>query len=331
VRAALLAVFGSVVFLCQCGYVGPVVPPSPEIPVAIADLSAKQQGDKIVIAFSTPPRTTDSLPIKSFSEIDLRIGPRTSPFDLDRWSASAKPYPILPPQPNDPDDPRPQPIEKSIPVSDWQGQSVAVAVRTAIKSKDHYSQWSNVVRLRIVPPLQPPSIQLEATAQGVKVTWPAQGEGLHYEIYRQAAGSKQPVQVGTAEQNEYVDTTAQFGVPYQYSVAAIKDSAESLPSRTESITPKDIFPPSIPAAISGLATPVSIEVSWQRSPEPDLKGYYIYRSVDGGPFAKQGDLLTLPTYSDHNVEHGKTYKYQVTAIDQSNNESGKSATAEVSF
>ena len=330
-RATLLAVFASVLLLCQCGYVGPVVPPSPELPIAVADLSVKERGDRIVINFSTPPRTTDNLPIKNFSEIDLRIGPRPSPFDLDRWSASAKQYSILPPEPNDPDDPRPQPIEKSIPASDWQGQSVAVAVRTAIKRKGHYSQWSNVVRLQIVPPLAPPDIKLEATAQGVRISWPSQGEGLHFDIYRQGLGAKQPAQIGTAEQNEYVDTAAQYDTPYKYSVVAVKNSAESLPSSPESITPKDIFPPSVPAAITGLATPVSIEISWQRSPEPDLKGYFIYRSVDGGPYTRQGDLLTLPDYSDHNVEHGKTYRYQVSAIDQNGNESGKSATAEVGF
>jgi fibronectin type 3 domain-containing protein len=42
-------------------------------------------------------------------------------------------------------------------------------------------------------------------------------------------------------------------------------------------------------------------------------------------------LLTLPTYSDHNVEHGKTYRYQVSAVDQKNNESAKSAVAEVAY
>lgn len=330
-RAGVLAVAVLFLALCNCGYVGPVVPPSPELPTSVANLSVVEQGDNIRITFSSPPRTTDNLPIKRFSNIDLRVGPPPSPFDLERWSASAKPYPLQPPEPNDPDDPRPQTMEKTIPVSEWVGQRVAVAVRTAIKKKDHYSPWSNVVRLEIIPPLKPPAIKLEATAQGVNITWPAEGDGLHYEIYRQRAGEEQPVHIGTAEHNEYTDTTAQYDTPYQYSVEAVKGSAESLPSTAEKITPVDVFPPSIPASITGLATPNSIEVSWQRSPEPDLKGYYIYRSTNGGPFTRQGGLLTLPTYSDHNVEHGKTYRYEVSAVDQKNNESGKTAAAEVVF
>ena len=330
-RAGLLAVCISLLFVCQCGYVGPVVPPSPQLPGAVADLSGVEQGDSIRITFSTPPRTTDNLPIKHFSNIDLRVGPVPRPFDLSGWSAAAKQYAIEPPEPNDPDDPRPQAIEKTIPVSEWLNQQVAIAVRTAVKKKDHYSQWSNVVRVDVIPPLQPPAIKLEATAQGVKITWPAEGEGLHFEIYRLRAGDKETTHIGTAEGSDYLDTTAQYDTPYQYSVVAAKGSTQSLPSKSEAITPVDIFPPSIPASITGLATPNSIEVSWQRSPEPDLKGYYVYRSVDGGPFTRQGDLVTLPTYSDHNVEHGKTYRYEVSAVDQKNNESAQSAAAEVSF
>ena len=314
-----------------CGYVGPVVPPSPELPTAVTNLSVVEEGETIRIAFSTPPRTTDNLPIKRFSNIDLRVGPAGSPFDLERWSATAKQYFVAPPEANDADDPRPQLLEKTIPASEWAGQRIAVAVRTAVKKKDHYSSWSNIVRLEIIAPLQPPAIKLETTAQGVNITWPAQGEGLHYEIYRQRAGDEQPAHIGTAEHNEYMDTTAQYDTRYQYSVVAAKGSAESQPSKNESITPVDVYPPSIPASITGLATPNSIEVSWQRSPESDLKGYYVYRSVDGGPFTRQGDLLTLPTYSDHNVERGKTYRYEVSAVDQKNNESGKSSAAEVTF
>jgi fibronectin type 3 domain-containing protein len=330
VRAAALPV-GLFFLLCGCGYVGPVVPPSPELPIAVTDLSVVEQGDRIHITFSTPVHTTDNLPIKRFSEVDLRIGPAPVPFDFERWSASAKLLELQPPGPGDPDNPRPQAMEKDIPVSEWAGQRIAVAVRTAIKKRSHYSPWSNVVRVEVTAPLARPVVEAKATAQGVELTWPTEGEGLHYEIYRQGPADKQPAHIGTAERNEYLDTTAQYDTRYQYSVVAAHGPGESLPSKLIEITPVDIFPPSIPAGITALATPDAIEVSWQRSPESDLKGYYLYRSVSGGPFARVGDLLTLPTYGDHNVEHGKTYRYEVSAVDQKNNESDKSAAAEVAF
>jgi hypothetical protein len=331
VRATAAAILAPVLLLVDCGYVGPVVPPSPELPNPVTDLTVVERGDQIIVSFSTPPRTTDNLPIKQFSIVDLRVGPSVTPFDFDRWAASTKQYELAPPEPNDPDNPRPNAMSKSIPVSEWVGQRVAVAVRTAVKRKDHYSPWSNRAVLRVVPPLAPPTIKLESTAQGVQVSWAPQGEHIQYRVFRQGPGDTGPVEIGTSDKPKYLDSTSQYDTHYEYTVIAVESQAESLPSKPVPITPIDIFPPSVPAGITALATPDGIELSWQRSPESDLKGYYIYRSVDGAPFVQQDGLINLPTYSDHAVAHGKTYRYEVSAVDQKGNESDKSTAAEVAF
>jgi fibronectin type 3 domain-containing protein len=111
----------------------------------------------------------------------------------------------------------------------------------------------------------------------------------------------------------------------------VKGTAESLPSKPFVITAVDVFPPKVPASITALTAANSVEVSWERSPDADLKGYYLYRSANGRSFERQGNLLTLPTYSDHNVEHGKAYRYAVSAVDQKGNESARSAVAEVAY
>jgi fibronectin type 3 domain-containing protein len=41
--------------------------------------------------------------------------------------------------------------------------------------------------------------------------------------------------------------------------------------------------------------------------------------------------VDTPTYSDRNIEHGKTYRYEVTAIDRLGNESPHSAPTEAAF
>jgi hypothetical protein len=329
VRAVLaLAVF---LVLSGCGYVGPVLPPSPELPNTVNDLTAIERGDHILISFNTPPRTTDSLPIKSFSEIELRIGPASVPFDFNQWAAGAKPYAMPLPPPVDPDDPQRIPITQSIPASDWQGQRVAIAVRSAVKKKNHYSAWSNRVVLNVIAPLPLPEIKAQATAQGVALTWQAQGPAVKYRVYRQGPADNVPLQIGTAEQGSYLDAVAQFDIAYKYTVVAFQDSAESQPSKVAEITPLDKFAPSIPTAITALSSPNSIEVSWQRSPEPDLAGYYVYRSVNGSPFERQGNAVAVPTYSDHAVEQGKTYRYAISAVDKKNNESEKSTPAEAAY
>ena len=326
---ALLA--AAILSLCGCGYVGPVLPPSPQLPMAVTDLHAIERGDQIVITFSTPVHTTDSLSIKRFSEIDLRIGVAAVPFDFDQWASGAQQYLLTPPPPNDRDNPQAAAMTKSIPVDGWMGKHVVIAVRTAVKKTDHYSSWSNRAILNVIAPLEPPVVKAEGTAQGVLVSWEEKVPGAQYRIYRQGPGEPQPVEIGTSDHPDYLDKSAQYDTHYIYTVITTKGSAESLASKAFGITPVDTFAPSVPATITALAGPDSIEVSWQRSPESDLKGYYIYRSVNGGPFERQGGLVTVPTFSDRKVEHGKTYRYQVSAVDQKNNESAKSAAAQALF
>ena len=330
-RAAQSAVLISLLLLTACGYVGPVVPPSPEIPNAITNLAVVERGDRLVVNFDTPPRTTDDLAIKTFSEIDLRIGPAIVPFDFERWEASATQYELPIPPRNDPDDPKPLPMSKALPVSGWEGKRIAVLVRTAVKKSDHYSQWSNRVVMNVVAPLKPPEISVKATKEGFMVTWPVEAPGFHYRILRTGPTDKTPVEVGTADAPPYVDTSSQWDTRYTYAVVSQQDSAESLPSKPATIESADVFPPAVPASITALAGPDSVEVSWSRSPDADLKGYYVYRSESGGAWVRQGDLITLPTFSDHNVQHGKIFRYAVTAVDQKGNESEKSAPADVSF
>ncbi|HMF77336.1 MAG TPA: hypothetical protein VK604_16880 [Bryobacteraceae bacterium] len=309
-----------------------MLPPSPEIPNSVADLTAVQRGGQLMIAFRTPPRTTDSLPIKNFAAIDLRIGPAVPPpFDFDRWAAGAKPYPVPSPDLGDPQDPQAVSISQTVPAADWAGQRVVIAVRTtAKKGETHYSSWSNRVTLNVIAALTPPAVTAQATAKGVLLSWPAT-PGAKYRVLRQGPAEPAPVEEGIAEESTYLDASAQFDTPYKYFVVVLVDTAESLPSEATSVTPLDKFPPSVPTAPTALASPSSIEVSWQRNSESDLAGYYVYRSVNGSPFERQGQIVTLPLYSDHAVEAGKLYRYQVTAVDKKNNESEKSAIAEAAF
>ncbi len=330
-RSSAIPALLSLLLLADCGYVGPVLPPSPQLPQAITDLKVIERGDQIVADFTTPPRTTDNMPVKKFSDIDLRIGPSRTPFDFSTWADSATQYEIQTPPPGDPENPVAIAISKKIPAKEWVGKRVAVAVRTAIRTNDHYSSWSNRVLLDVVPPLTAPQVKAESTAKGVLLSWQPERPDLEFRIYRRGATDTAPAQIGTSKTPDYVDTTSQYQTPYEYTVVAAHGLAESLPSAPEPITTKDIFPPSVPASITALAAPNSIELSWQRSPEPDLKGYYVYRSVNGGSYATVGGLVTLPGFSDHDVQHGKTYTYQVSAIDQKNNQSDRSATAQVVY
>jgi hypothetical protein len=305
-----------------------VLPPSPDIPNPVTDLHAVQKGDQLEITFSVPPRTTDSLVIKHYTDIDLAIGPADTPFDFDKWSQSAQHFELSPPGPVDPDAPRPQPVSKTLPSKEWLGKHIVVAVRTSMKKEDHFSQWSNRALLDVIAPLSAPAAKIEATKNGYLLTWPEEQPGTHYLIFRRGPADKTPVQIGTTDDPLYLDATAQWDTAYIYTVIAQKGTAESESSKELAVNHPDTFPPDVPASVTALAGPESIEVSWSRTPDPNLKGYYVYRSTNGGDFTRVGDMVNVPTFSDTKVEHGKSYRYEISAVSQKGFESAKSRPTE---
>ncbi len=312
-------------FLTACGYVGPVQPPSPEIPNQITDLVAVERGDKLIITFTTPARTTDGVAITKFTSIDLRVGADDKPPE------SAKAYAVDLPIPSDKDDPQPKPMAYSIDASDWANQHIAVIVRTSVKKTGHFSAWSNRVALNVIPPLEKPVVTAAGSADGMLLTWPASGTGIEYHVQRQGPSDKQPFEIGIANEARFVDRSAQYDTDYRYVVTAKKGGAESLASEPVAVNAQDKYPPAIPSGLTILAGPDSIELAWQRNAESDFQGYYIYRSTNNGPFERQGTLAGLPAYTDHQVEHGKTYAYKISAIDKKGNESAPSSPADIQF
>jgi len=323
----------SLVLLAGCGYVGPVLPPSTEIPPPVNDLNAIERGDKIVVTFRTPARTTDGIAIKHFDEIELRAGPAFTPFDYASWAETAKRYPVTAPPPNDPLDPQPIAMKSSLPLEGLLGKHVAVAVRTSSKKGGHFSSWSNRIVLDVLPPLAAPAdLKVQASADGISLEWQGVASAKGYRILRQSPTDKTLVEIGNAEQAHFLDTSSQFDVPYVYRVVALNGAQESEPlDSPQPFTAIDTFAPTVPSRVTALAGPESIELSWQRSPETDLAGYFVYRSINDGAYVRQGDMVNLPAYSDHAVEHGKTYRYQISAVDKKNNESARSAASEIAF
>lgn len=324
-RLAACAISIASLFAVSCGYVGPVLPPSPEIPNAITDLTAVERGDKVIVTFTAPPRTTDGVIITRFSEIDLHVATGEQSPD------AGKSYSVDVPPPTDRDDPQPKPISYTIPAADFTNQKIAVYVRTSGKKAGHFSAWSKAAVLDVVPPLQQPVVHAEPSASGIVLNWAASDDNAQYLIQRQSSSDKQPIDLATVNESHYVDVSALFDTEYRYTVTARHGAAESLPSETITFSAKDIYPPAIPGGLTVQAGPDAVDLAWQRNAEPDFQGYYVYRSTNNGPYEKQGDLITLPTYVDHAVEHGKTYSYRISAIDKKANESAQSNPVEVQY
>jgi hypothetical protein len=209
---------------------------------------------------------------------------------------------------------------------EWVGQEVVVAAR-AWGRKGRAGAWSNLVVFPVMAPLaRPARLAAEAVAAGVRLTWEGP-PGAAFRVLRNEA------ELAASEKPEYLDATTQYGKTYRYAVQAIvkrgASVAESEVSESVSITPEDRFPPAVPAGLTAVAAVRSIELSWERNTEPDLKGYYLYRSVEGGAWQRVGELLEVPAARDPAMESGRRYRYAVSAVDQRGNESARSAPVEI--
>ena len=157
-------------------------------------------------------------------------------------------------------------------------------------------------------------------------------EGTEFRVWKRSGEEKAAAEAATVASREWIDADTRYGVLYEYSVQAVLKSAganaESEIRGPFSITPVDKFPPAVPVGLTALAGAASIELTWERNTEPDLAGYYLYRAAAEGAFARLGGLLETPASSDRDVKPGIRYRYAVSAVDRSGNESGRSGPVE---
>ena len=128
----------------------------------------------------------------------------------------------------------------------------------------------------------------------------------------------------------YEDRTFKFGEKYTYVVRAVSlgplaKPVESLNSNSVELSQDDTYPPSTPTLLPPGIAAGRIALFWTANPEPDLAGYLIYRSIDPN-LPKDWtiltpSLLTRTTFTDENVEPGKTYYYYIRAVDTAGNKS----------
>ncbi len=314
--------------LIGCGAIGDLQPPTLDIPRPVTDLRAVQRGDKVVVDFTIPELTTEGLALR-LTRVDLRAAPYTqSPFDAEAWAARAEAL--------DTAGVKPGPAHLELDYGRWKGQEVFFRVRL-FSHKNRDSGWSGFVSLRVIPPLETPSgLKAEAVASGVHLSWtgPSEPSGVNFRIQRRA-GKEAFGEVATARGHEWLDPDTQYGNAYEYTLQAVvidgSVHAESAVSPPVQITPVDRFPPSVPKGLTVIGGSASFELAWDPSPEADLQGYDVYRSSGDQPWQRVAELIAAPSYSDRDVKPGVAYRYAVSSVDRSGNESKRSPAIGVSL
>ena len=317
-----LAVFSSGCRILGPGYIGPIQPPVLDIPQLVSDLRAVEYGDQIIAAFTIPSLTTEGKPLTSLRSVDLYAGPGDNAGDPNVWSRTATHYSV--PAPAGSSGLAPGPFEYRIPVQAWIGKDMILRVRST-GPKGKLSVWGQPVVLNVIAPVaKPTNLAAQSLKNGVQLTW--QAPGPKYRVLR-STGTEAPQPIADTDKPEYLDEGVQFGMTYQYRVLAMTDDkhqsliSDPLPQPLARV---DTFPPEVPTGLTATPGVNTVELEWELNTEADFKGYNVFRSVDNGPYEKVASVIPAATYHDTNVQAGKTYRYQVSAVDMSNNESQRS-------
>jgi hypothetical protein len=290
------------------------MPPTLDIPAKVTDFRAWESGDNIEIEFILPAKTTEDLPLTGVRSVELRI----EEYSLENKVVASRLVPLR--------DVKPGPVTGQVSAREWIGKTLLLAVR-ATGPKGKASAWSNPSALAVIEPLAAPAApKAQSVAQGVELTWT--GTGPHYRIFR-AEADGQPQQLADSDSPRYLDESTIYGTRYRYMVQSIAGENQwSVVSAAADITPADVFPPAVPEGLSAVSTPQSIELAWTRNTEMDFRGCNIFRSLENGPFEKIASTVEAPAYSDSKIEPGKKYRYTISALDLTGNESDRSAPVE---
>ena len=212
------------------------------------------------------------------------------------------------------------------------------------------SPLSNVVSIVPLPVAAPPDgLTAVARPQGVVLTWEApkaaaigQAEPViaGYNVYRGDAASREfgnPVNQTLVEGTSYTDVPS-YG-DHQYRVTAVAAAGpprlESDPSPPVTVEFLDRVPPPAPASISALVETAAVRLVWDAVEAPDLWGYRLYRTEGAGQrkLVEVGQVplvhtppTTSTNYRDDKVQVGISYRYEVTAVDRTGNESPRVST-----
>ena len=227
--------------------------------------------------------------------------------------------------------------------SDGRPERLTYAVVTeGTSATGDLSNLASIVPLDV--PVPPAALTATTKPEGVILTWTepktaiapnAKPNVSGYDVYRlpkdETVGElTKPINPSPVSKTTYTDVPP-YGT-YTYYVAAVAaPGTESDLSSPVTVTFKDLMPPPAPKNVSVLTETKAVRLVWDPVDAPDLAGYMVWRKEGVG----QGDQIKeIPTivplfekpiatsyYVDAKADIGIAYKYAVTAVDKSGNQS----------
>ena len=353
--AAMTGCMAAVLGMAGCGTPGAPQAPSLKLPDPVTDLSAERTGNQVTLTWTMPKKNTDKLLIKENVQArvcrkegigpcvtagaDVTLGPSADGVFNETLPAALASG-------------TPRPVTYFVELKNRKGRSAGLSNEAEI--------------LAGVAPAPVRGLSAENRKAGVALHWAANASGTEETVIRlhrklltsQALKAKtqdnltapppeavdQNLVVADAQAGQAIDKDIRLGETYEYRaqrVARFTIGGESLElagplSDAVRIEAADVFPPAVPTGLAAVATAAedgraaAIDLSWQANADSDLAGYRVYRLKDDGTWQRISPVGPLigPGFHDEHVEAGHTYRYAVTAIDQTGHESARSEPTE---
>ena len=328
-----------------CGKRKPPLPPIERIPQRTELLSGAQRGNQVILSWPAPRRNAGEGSVQSIRRIDVyRVAEKpNAPLSMTEEEFAARatvvgsvPYSDV------------RNAADNLSYTDTlELAGVPARLRYAVRFVNAAGQSAAFSNFLLIEPAakvaEPPTnVRSELSETAITITWEAPKTNidgstpvnlLGYNVYRATAAqpevSQKPINQELIATTKYQDRSFKFGQRYTYVVRTVSlgsegKPVESLNSNSIEATPVDKYPPSAPGQISPAASLGRISLFWPANPEGDVAGYTIYRSTDPNLPKDRWTkltpaLYTRTTFTDENVEAGKTYYYYITATDTSGN------------
>jgi hypothetical protein len=220
---------------------------------------------------------------------------------------------------------------------------VRIYVIRGVSKAGRAGQLSARVAVPLVsPPAAPIAPRVSFNDKAVVLQWippvaEVGGPAIAFNVYRTdgpAAGQATPLNPAPLTEPQFETTGVTFGQQLCVAVRGVQTvqnvRIEGAATQPACVTPRDIFPPAAPQRVSLLLLDGAIDLVWDTSPEPDVKGYVVLRGEAAGGTLRP--LTPAPiqetTFRDTSVTPGVRYVYAVTAVDGAGNTSAESAHVE---
>jgi hypothetical protein len=170
-----------------------------------------------------------------------------------------------------------------------------------------------VLPLDATPPGSPHDITNTQTSDRITVTWqnPSDVDFDYVKLYLDG------ILIDTTNGESYNFTNLDDDQIYTIAITTVDTSGNESARQIITVHTNDATAPNSPSGITAAISDSKIQINWNPNLEMDLKGYNIYindTKINNG-------TLGSSSYNLENLTNGISYKIQISAVDQSGNES----------